>query len=104
MTTQPHVDDVAVNRISRRRNFVTHVVAYLLGSLLVTIVWATTEYQNAEGWPTALRTGRQNHDWDPWIVYPLLAGAIGVAVHAWIAYGRRPITERELAEEIARLR
>jgi hypothetical protein len=104
MTTQSHLADVALNRIRRHRNLVTHLFAYLLGSLLVTIVWATTEYQNAEGWPTALRTGRQNHDWDPWIVYPLVAGAISVAVHAWIAYGRRAITERELADEIARLR
>jgi hypothetical protein len=27
-----------------------------------------------------------------------------LAVHAWIAFGRRPATEREIAEEIERLR
>jgi 2TM domain len=95
---------VALERIRRRRNFVTHVVAYVIGSLTLAIVWATTEYKNAGGWPTGLRTGRQNHDWDPWIMYPLIAGAIALGVHAWIAFGRRPASEREIADEIARLR
>jgi hypothetical protein len=95
---------VALDRIRRRRNFVTHVFATLVGSLVLAIVWATTEYQNAGGWPTAFRTGRQNHDWDPWIMYPLIAGAIALGVHAWIAFGRRAASEREIAEEIERLR
>jgi hypothetical protein len=95
---------VALDRIRRRRNFVAHVVAYLIGSLTLAIVWATTEYQNAGGWPTGFRTGRQNHDWDPWIMYPLIAGAIALGIHAWVAFGRRPATELEIAQEIERLR
>ena len=95
---------LAVERIRRRRNFMTHVVAYLIGSLTLAVVWATSEYQNAGGWPTAFRTGRQNHDWDPWIMYPLIAGAIALGVHAWIAFGRRPVGELEIAAEIDRLR
>jgi hypothetical protein len=94
----------AVERIRKRRNFVTHVFAYFVGSLTLAIVWSTIEYQNAGGWPTGFRTGRQNHDWDPWIVYPLVVGAIALGVHAWIAFGRRPASEREIAEEIDRLR
>jgi hypothetical protein len=94
----------ALDRIRRRRNFVTHVLAYLIGSLTLAIVWATTEYQNAGGWPTGFRTGRQNHDWEPWIMYPLIAGAIALGVHAWVAFGRRPATEWEVANEIERLR
>jgi 2TM domain len=93
----------ALDRIRRRRNFVTHLFATLLGSLLVTIIWATTEYSNAGGWPTGFRTGRNNHDWDPWIMYPLAAGAVALAVHAWIAFGRRPPTEREIDGEIKRI-
>jgi hypothetical protein len=93
----------ALDRIRHRRNFLTHVFATLIGSLLVSIVWATTEYSNAGGWPTGFRTGRQNHDWDPWIVYPLSAGAIALAVHAWIAFGRRPPSEGHVAAEIRRM-
>src|SRR5215210_8873671 len=67
---------LATERIRRRRNFQLHIAAYILGTLTVTIVWAVTEYHNAGGWPTGFRTGRQNHDWDPWIIYPLIAGTI----------------------------
>jgi 2TM domain len=95
---------VALDRIKRRRNFVTHVVAYVIGNLALTIVWAMSEYQNAGGWPTGFRTGRENRDWDPWIMYPLFAGAIALGVHAWIAFARRPASEGEIAEEIERLR
>ena len=93
----------ALDRIRRRRNFVTHVFAYLIGSLTLAIVWSTTEYQNADGWPTALRTGRQHHDWDPWIMYPLIAGTLALGVHWWIAFNRRPVTEEEIMREAARL-
>jgi hypothetical protein len=44
-----------------------------------------------------------NHDWDPWIVYPLIAGTVGLALHAWAAFGRRPVTDAEIALEMERL-
>src|SRR5215210_440661 len=94
----------ALDRIRRRRSFLTHLVAHLIGSIFLAIVWAITEYHNAGGWPTGLRTGRMNHDWDPWIIYPLIAGTLALAVHAWIAFGRSPATEREIAYEVERLR
>jgi hypothetical protein len=108
MTVERTIDldelrSLALDRLKRRRNFVTHLFAYLIGSLTLAIVWAATEYQNAGGWPTGFRTGRQDHDWDPWIMYPLIAGAIALGVHAWIAFGRRPATELEIAREIERL-
>jgi hypothetical protein len=113
MTTETHTVDVdaeqrrlrarALDRIRRRRNFITHLFAYVLGSLVVSIIWATTEYANAGGWPTGFRTGRENHDWDPWLMYPLAAGAVALVVHAWIAFGRRPPTEREVDGEIKRM-
>ena len=94
----------ALQRIARRRTFRTHVVVHVVGSLFLTAVWAMTEFHNAGGWPTALRSGRMHHDWDPWIVYPLLAGTLALAVHAWLAFARSPATEREIAREIERLR
>ena len=93
----------AVESIKRRRNFQTHVVFYVAGNILLFLVWATTEYQNAGGWPTGFRTGRMNHDWDPWIIYPLIAGTLALAVHAWAAFGRRPATEAEIEREVERL-
>jgi 2TM domain len=94
----------ALEQIRRLRSFRTHVVAYVLGNLFLAVVWATTEYHNAGGWPTGFRTGRMNHDWDPWIMYPVIAGTMALAVHAWMTFGRRPATEAEIAREINRLR
>jgi hypothetical protein len=79
-----------------------HGVAHVVGSVLF-LVWATTEYQNAGGWPTGFRTGRQNHDWDPWIVYPLILGTLALAIHWWVAFGRRPATEADIRREIDRM-
>ena len=94
---------IARDRIRHRRNFVSHVIAHGIGSLFLIIVWATTEYHNAGGWPTGFRTGRQNHDWDPWIMYALFAGTLAVVVHAWVAFGRRPLTEADIRREAGRI-
>jgi len=93
----------AVERIKARRNFQIHVLAHAVGSVFVFLVWATTEYHNAGGWPTGFRTGRQNHDWDPWIIYPLMAGTMALLIHGWIAFGRRTATEADVAQEIRRM-
>ena len=95
---------LAIERITRRRRFRLHALAYVIGSIFLIVVWAVTEYDNAGGWPTGLRTGRMNRDWDPWIIYPLLAGTLALATHGWMAFGREPATEREIAREVERLR
>ena len=94
----------AIERITRRRRFQLHAVAYVMGSLFLIVVWAVTEYHNAGGWPNGLRTGRMNHDWDPWIIYPLIAGTLALATHGWMAFGRGPATEGEIRREMERLR
>ena len=94
---------IARDRIRHRRTFVTHLIAHVIGSVFLIIVWATTEYHNAGGWPTGFRTGRQNHDWDPWVIYPLIAGTLAVAVHAWVAFGRRQLTEADIRREVGRI-
>jgi hypothetical protein len=95
--------NVALERIRRRRNFMTHLVAHVVATVFLTIVWAITEYHNAGGWPTGFRTGRMNHDWDPWIIYPVLAGTLALAIHAWIAFGRQPVTEADVNRELERM-
>jgi hypothetical protein len=37
------------------------------------------------------------------MIYPLMASALALAVHAWVAFGRRPASERDIAREVARL-
>jgi 2TM domain len=95
--------NLAAERIRRRRNFPTHVIAQCAATVFFVVVWAATEYQNAGGWPTGFRTGRMNHDWDPWIIYPVSAGAFALRLHAWIAFGRRRMTAAEIDREVARI-
>jgi hypothetical protein len=94
----------AIGAVRRRRNFRVHLVAQVFGTLLLVLIWATTEYQNAGGWPTGFRTGRNNHDWDPWIIYPVIASLVGLGVHAWVAFGRAPASESDIEREMERLR
>ena len=95
---------LAIDTIKRRRNVRLHAVGHVVGSLFLILVWATTEYHNAGGWPTGFRTGRMNHDWDPWIMYPLIAGTLALAIHAWSVFGREPATDDQVRREIERLR
>jgi hypothetical protein len=94
---------LAADRIRRRRNFTTHVIAHCAATVFLVLVWAVTEYQNAGGWPTGFRTGRMNHDWDPWIIYPVIAGTFALGLHAWVAFGRKPATDAEIEREVARI-
>lgn len=93
----------AIESITRRRRFHLHAVAHVVGSIALIVVWAITEYRNAGGWPTGFRSGRINRDWDPWIIYPLVAGTLALASHAWLAFGREPATEAEITREMERL-
>ena len=101
---QAELRELALDRIARRRRFQLHLIGHVLGSIFLIIVWAVTEYHNAGGWPTGFRTGRMNHDWDPWIIYPLIGGTLALAAHAWTAFRRDPPSEREITREIERLR
>lgn len=94
----------AIERLRQRRNFWIHVTVHLLGTLVIVTVWAITEYHNAGGWPTGLRTGRHNRDWDPWVIYPVAAGTLALTVHGWITFGLNPPTEHDIARTMEQIR
>jgi len=39
-----------------------------------------------------------------WPVWPALGWGIGVAMHGWATFGRRPISEEEIQREMGRSR
>jgi 2TM domain len=96
--------ELALAQIRRKRRLRAHLGGAVVGNILLAVVWAITEYQNARGWPTGFRTGRRNHDWDPWIIYPTIANMVGVGLHLWTSYRWRPVTERDIQHEMAQLR
>src|SRR5271166_6416280 len=94
----------ASKQIKRRRSFNTQLVVSGIGMMILVLIWATTEYHNANGWPTqGFSQSSGIHDvWNYWIIYPIGAWALIMAGRAWSVYGRRGITESEIKEEVER--
>jgi H+/Cl- antiporter ClcA len=94
----------AIAQIERRRRFWISTVAGTLAMILLAVIWAVAEYHNAGGWPTqgfSQSSGIPN-EWNYWIIYPAIAWVVLTAGHAWMVYGRKPISEGEIQEEIER--
>jgi hypothetical protein len=86
----PHTDDSlreqAIVRLKKKRDFTTHVVVYVLVNAMLVGIWAAT--------------GRDFF----WPIFPILGWGIGLGANAWDVYGRKPITEGEIRQEMTRLR
>jgi hypothetical protein len=71
--------------------------------LLVAVIWATSEYHNAGGWPSQGFRSSGIHDvWNYWIIYPLMVWVVAMAGHAWYVFGRKSITESQIRREMER--
>lgn len=97
---------LAVEQIERKRRFRTRAFAAAAVSALLVIIWAIAEYHNAHGWPTNgfSQSSGIYHTWNSWIIYPIIALALGVAIDWWHTFQRRPITEAEIRREMDHLR
>jgi 2TM domain len=102
---EAQIRELAVKQIERKRRF--YLRAFTAGAVAVflVIIWAIAEYNNASGWPTNgfSQTSGIHDTWNSWIVYPIVAIALGVAIDAWNTYRRKPITESEIRREMNRL-
>jgi hypothetical protein len=94
----------AIVQIERRRRFWIGTVGGIVVMILLVVIWATAEYHNAGGWPTAgfSQSSGIPHEWNYWIIYPAIAWVLGTAVYAWRVFGRKPISETEIKREMDR--
>ena len=76
----------AIARLKKKRDFATHVVVYVLVNAFLVAIWAFT---GADFF---------------WPIFPILGWGIGLGANAWDVYGRKPISEGEIKEEMSRLR
>jgi protein-S-isoprenylcysteine O-methyltransferase Ste14 len=99
------VRELAVKQIERKRRFEMRAFAAGILSAFLVVVWAVSEYNNAGGWPTNGFSNSSSipHVWNDWIIYPLIAIGLCVAIDAWNTYRRKPITEAEIKREMHRL-
>ena len=94
----------AIKHIERRRHFHIELVVGAVGMLILTAIWAMSEYHNAGGWPSDgfSQSSGIPDVWNYWIVYPLIGWALIMAARAWAVYGRKPISEEEIRRELDR--
>jgi hypothetical protein len=79
----------ALRRLGKRRDFRSHLVAYVLVNSLLWLIWGVVY---AAGGP-----------WFPWPVFPLFGWGIGLTFHAWDTYGRKPFSTEQIRREAERL-
>lgn len=96
---------LALERIEAKRRFVQHAIGAAAATVLLVVIWAVSEYNNAGGWPTDgfSQSSSIPHVWNIWIIYPVLGLALLVGLEAWRTFGRRPVTEHEINREIEKL-
>ena len=91
-------------QIESGRRLRLRAAAFALGMLVLTPVWAVSEYLGSRGWPQRLSANGNSGDWSPWIIWVALAWGFYVALTAVVIHLRRPpVDDREIDRELARL-
>jgi hypothetical protein len=101
---EPLTRQQAIRQIERRRRFWTRAAMGTLVMIVVTVIWAFSEYHNAGGWPTSgfSQSSGIPHVWNYWIIYPAIVWIVLTAGDALHVYRRKPISETEIKREIDR--
>lgn len=77
----------AITRLRKKRDFLGHLIAYVMVNLMINVVW----------WIT----GPESYYWP---AFPLLFWGIGIVMHAWDVYSPAMPTESQIEKEIRRIR
>ena len=74
----------ARRRVQDRRDFSTHLVAFVVVNSFLVLLWAITG---------------AGYFWPVWVMVPW---GIGIVLHAWEVFFRRPVTEADIDAELRR--
>jgi hypothetical protein len=80
-------------------------VSCAVATVALVAIWAITEYNNAGGWPTKgfSQSSSIPHEWNSWIIYPVLGIALLLALDAWKTFAHKPVSEDQIRREMDRL-
>jgi H+/Cl- antiporter ClcA len=95
---------IARKHVERIRRLKLHVSAYVVGMIVLTPVWALTQWQTSGGFQRWSSDHSQPGDWEPWILPVALVWGLIVAIYALKVYFERPATDAEIDRELRRLR
>jgi fatty acid desaturase len=87
MVEDADLREQAIKRLREKRDFKSHLIAYVLVNAALIVIWAMTTASYTFFWPA----------------FPLLGWGIGLAFHAWNVYGTRP-SEEQVQREIQHLK
>jgi hypothetical protein len=94
----------AIKQIERKRRFWIGAAMGTLAMIVLTLIWAFSEYHNAGGWPAdgfSQSSGIPNV-WNYWIIYPAIAWIFLTIAGGLSVYLRKPISERDIRREMER--
>lgn len=92
----------AVLELERRRDLRLHVFLYAAWCLFLVAVWIVSEHERTNTWPKPFADPEAAESWNLWIVYPVVGWGLVVAFHGFVTR-RRPVTRRDVEEELRRL-
>ncbi len=78
--------ELALERLKKKRDLKAHLVMYISVNVLLIVIWAVS------GTDTFF-----------WPIFVLVGWGIGLVANAWDVYGRKPISEDEVQQEMDRL-
>jgi len=87
VTESSGVDDrrrAAIERLTAKRDLSTHILTYVVVNAAFVAIWV-------------LSGG--GYFWPIWII---ACWGVGLVLHVWETYGRRPITEEDIQREMTR--
>jgi hypothetical protein len=101
---EPLARQQAIKQIERKRRFWLGTAMGTLGMIVLTAIWAFSEYHNAGGWPTSgfSQSSGIPNVWNYWIIYPFIAWVLLTAAGGLSVYLRKPISESQIRREIER--
>ena len=85
MVTDEILREEATKRVRKRRDLGTHVVTYVVVNAMLVAIWAITG---------------AGYFWPAWVLF---GWGVGLLLNVWDVYFRRPVTERDIDEEMKRL-
>jgi hypothetical protein len=94
----------AIRQIELKRRFWIRTAVGTVAMVLLAVIWAISEYNNAGGWPTqgfSESSGIPNV-WNLWIIYPALVWVFLTVAGGLTVYLRKPISESEIKRELDR--
>ena len=79
--------EMAIHRLKTKRDFFSHLSAYVVVNGFLVVIWAFTQGNNG------------GHFWPIW---PMAGWGIGLVLHAWETF-RAPISEAAIQREMEKL-